>query len=116
MDWNYLFTSFEGRINRQPFWIGGLILWAIQTVAAGVLIGLLGETLGNALFGLLSLILIYPSLAIGVKRWHDHDKSGWWLLILLIPLVGVIWYLVVCGFMRGTVGANRFGPDPLGGS
>jgi uncharacterized membrane protein YhaH (DUF805 family) len=116
MDWTYLFTSFEGRISRQPFWIGVLILWVIQMVAAAVTFGLFGENLGNILFSVISLVMIYPSLAVGVKRWHDHDKSGWWMLILLIPLVGAIWYLVVCGFMRGTDGANRYRPDPLGGS
>ncbi len=116
MDWNYLFTSFEGRINRQPFWIGTIILWVINWVAAGIFFGLFGENIGNILYGIVALIMVYPSLAIGVKRWHDRGKSGWWMLIVLVPLVGAIWYLIECGILRGTEGENRFGPDPLGGA
>lgn len=48
-----------------------------------------------------------------IKRWHDLDKSGWWVLINFIPIVGGLWCLVECGFLKGTVGPNRFGPDPL---
>ena len=53
------------------------------------------------------------SLAADVKRYHDVDKSGWWVLILLVPVVGFVWFLIECGFQRGTSGPNRFGPDPL---
>jgi len=49
-----------------------------------------------------------------VKRYHDRDKSGWWILILFIPLVGFIWFLIELGCLPGTPGPNRFGPDPLG--
>jgi len=58
-------------------------------------------------------VLIWPMLAGQVKRWHDHDKSGWWFLIGFVPIIGPIWSLVMIGFLRGTVGPNRFGPDPL---
>ncbi|WP_436642307.1 DUF805 domain-containing protein [Microbaculum sp. FT89] len=113
MDWNYLFTSFEGRISRQPFWIGAVLLWVINWVAAAILYGLFGEGFANILFTIVSLVLLYPSLAVGAKRWHDRDKSAWWLLIVLIPVVGALWYLIECGFLRGTEGENRYGPDPL---
>ena len=49
------------------------------------------------------------------RRWHDRDKSGWWTLIGLIPVVGAIWILVECGCLKGSDGPNRFGADPLGG-
>ena len=66
-----------------------------------------------------SLVLLIPcyiaylwfTLAIGVKRLHDIDKSGWYLLILLIPIVNFIWALYML-FADGTVGPNRFGADP----
>ena len=72
-------------------------------------------------FLLFSLINIIPCIAIAVRRLHDHNKSGWFYLLVIvlsaIPLIGLIvsigWLVFMC--MRGTVGENRFGPDPLGG-
>ena len=59
----------------------------------------------------------YDILVIGgginAKRYHDRDRSGWWLLLILIPLLGPLWLIVVLGFLKGTEGENRFGPDPL---
>ena len=63
---------------------------------------------------MIALAILYPSLAVAAKRFHDRDKSGWWILILFIPIIGFIWYLVELGFLPGTPGPNRFGPDPLG--
>ena len=62
---------------------------------------------------LLWLSMLWPALAIYAKRWHDRDKSGWWTLITLVPLVGPIWATVECGFLPGTVGQNRFGQPPM---
>ena len=62
--------------------------------------------------GLFALLALYPSIAVSVKRCHDRDRSGWFLLIGLIPLVN-LWVLVELGFLRGTTGENRFGSDPL---
>ena len=53
------------------------------------------------------------SIAVAVKRYHDRNKSGWWVLIVLVPVIGGLWYLIECGFLRGTVGPNNYGPDPL---
>ena len=115
MDWNYLLTSFEGRINRQPFWMATLVLVVINIIASVVITALFGDsTLVQLLQFLVALALLYPSLAVAAKRWHDRDKSGWWTLIVLIPLVGPLWYVIECGFLRGTDGPSRFGPDPLG--
>jgi uncharacterized membrane protein YhaH (DUF805 family) len=60
--------------------------------------------------GIFSLAVIYPSIIVYIKRWHDRDKSGWWTLILLIPVVGAIWFVIAQGFLAGTPGPNRFGP------
>ncbi|MAD39833.1 MAG: hypothetical protein CMO30_03750 [Tistrella sp.] len=68
---------------------------------------------GGLFSGLFSLAAIWPSLAIGARRCHDRGRSGWFQLIMLIPLIGWIWLLVEIGFLRGTEGPNRFGPDPL---
>ena len=61
---------------------------------------------------LLSLLMLWPSLAVCAKRWHDVDKSAWWILISLVPFVGGIIALVFNGFIPGTPGTNRFGPPP----
>ena len=119
MDWKYLLTSFEGRINRAKFWaaigvfivigIIGLILDSILgtriTLASGGQIGIIGI--------IISLASIYFAFAVYAKRWHDRDKSGWWSLIGLVPIIGGIWMLVELGILEGTRGANQYGPDPL---
>ena len=56
--------------------------------------------------------MLWVSLAVSVKRWHDRDMSGWWILSGLVPLIGGIVAIIQTGFLRGTVGDNRFGPDP----
>ncbi|MDT7577550.1 MAG: hypothetical protein QOH17_3883, partial [Pseudonocardiales bacterium] len=72
-------------------------------VAFSASLGLLG--------GLYSLAVLLPSLAVGVRRLHDTDRSGWWLLIGLIPIIGGI-VLLVFFVLEGTRGPNRFGADP----
>lgn len=67
---------------------------------------------GGPLSMIWSLLNLLPSIAAGIRRLHDTDRSGWWLFIALIPLVGFI-LLIVWYATKGTAGANRFGPDPL---
>jgi uncharacterized membrane protein YhaH (DUF805 family) len=105
MDWQKLFLSLDGRISRQPFWIGMLVLVVVNVVA--------GAVLGRFLSTLVGIALIYPSVCVSVKRWHDRGKSGWWVLIGLIPVIGWIWTLVECGFLPGTGGTNEYGSDPM---
>lgn len=120
--------SFRGRISRSSFWLSYVLVYLlIMVVMVALDITLLGVTFDAQAqpygagqmppIGLFStvagLLLIWPMLAGQVKRWHDHDKSGWWVLIGFVPIIGPIWTLVVVGFLRGTVGPNRFGPDPL---
>jgi uncharacterized membrane protein YhaH (DUF805 family) len=103
--------SYEGRINRQRYWAFTLVYIAAYVVAM-----IIDAVLGNQI-GIVSLLFvlaaIYPSICVTIKRWHDRDKSGWWILINLIPIVGAIWSLIECGFLKGTEGANRYGDDPL---
>jgi uncharacterized membrane protein YhaH (DUF805 family) len=125
-----LFTSFAGRSNRQPFWLGLLVLIIVSTILQFILFGIFGTSMmsqpsddpavameamkGMMLpLGILLLITLWPTLALYAKRWHDRDKSGWWSLIMLIPIIGGIWMLIELGFLRGTDGPNRFGPDPI---
>ena len=132
MDWKYLLTSFEGRISRQPFWLSILALLIVEWIVMIVLSMALGTSMmGNIDPGMppeeaaamvwksmipiiiVSLLFLYPALAIYAKRWHDRGKSGWWTLIVLVPLIGSIWMLVECGFLRGTEDPNQYGNDPL---
>lgn len=104
--------SFKGRINRKPFWMFGLavVLGSIITTVIDMAILDQETEVASIIF---ILIILWPSLAIQVKRWHDRDKSGWWVLIAYIPIIGIIWALVENGFLSGTEGSNRFGDDPL---
>ena len=65
-----------------------------------------GIGLFSSIFALFSLI---PAIIVHIKRFHDRDKSGWWVLIVLIPIIGAIWLLIELGFLKGTLGPNRFG-------
>jgi uncharacterized membrane protein YhaH (DUF805 family) len=115
MDWKYLFTSFEGRIGRQAYWTGVVVFIGLGMIAS-ILDWILGAQIngGIGLIGtIVSIAMIYPAIALYAKRWHDRNKSGWWTLIGLIPIIGAIWMLVELGFLRGTAGSNDYGPDPL---
>ncbi len=126
MNFQHLFLSFEGRTRRLHFWIGLIILWVVQSVVLSVTLGgafaaaamthNYGAVFaGPALIGwLICLALIYPALALQVKRWHDRGKSGWMVLVALIPLIGAFWVLIECGFLDGTPGDNAYGPSPKG--
>jgi uncharacterized membrane protein YhaH (DUF805 family) len=116
MDWKYLLTSFEGRIGRQQMWMGIIVLMVVSLIATvlDMLFGTMDQETGIGIIsGLVTLISIYPAVALYAKRWHDRGKSGWWTLIIFVPLIGFIWWLVECGFLRGTEGPNQYGPDPV---
>lgn len=130
------FTSFQGRIPRKTFWLALIVMIVITWILEIILFSIFGVSMMSmdpnatpeaqaaaaeqAMSGMaiplviLILITIWPSLAIYAKRWHDRDKSGWWTLIGLVPIIGGLWMLIELGFLRGTEGPNRFGPDPIG--
>jgi uncharacterized membrane protein YhaH (DUF805 family) len=111
-DLRALLLGFAGRLPRKAFWLYGVIGLSVAQFLIYALLGIAGMRERTADV-LAALVIAWPSLAISVKRWHDRDKSGWWMLINLVPVVGLVWTLVECGALRGTVGANRFGADPL---
>lgn len=126
-DWKWLLFSFDGRITRGEYWKGSILAGlALGAILLALLIplgmsGLLKSSDSGAPSILLMAIavvfavpFIWLSLAIGVKRWHDRGKSGWWTLIAVVPYIGSIWSFVECGCLRGTPGPNPYGPDPLG--
>lgn len=105
--------SLRGRVPRKVWW-----LYAVAgPIGVGALVTALLRIMG---FGAqqaeewVNMLLLWPVLAVSVKRWHDRDKSGWWVLVALLPLVGWLWALIDNGLRRGTVGHNRFGEDLTG--
>jgi uncharacterized membrane protein YhaH (DUF805 family) len=102
------YATFSGRARRKEYWM--FILFYIITYIALLLIDVLIGT-GGILCGLFALGTLLPSLAVGARRLHDINKSGWWQLLYLIPFGGlVVLYFLVS---KGTEGENRFGSDPL---
>ena len=108
----WLLFSFRGRIPRLAYWAASLV----------ILIAYCGGTLAATRFikdlevqqlvtGLMSLPLLWTSLAIQIKRWHDRDKSGWWFFICFIPIIGGLWTFIELGFCRGTYGPNSYGDE-----
>jgi len=104
--------SFEGRISRKQYWLFNLVFIVGLAITGVISVITMGEP-NDVAFVLFILIIIWPMFAMQVKRWHDRDKSGWWVLIGIIPVLGPIWALVENGFLAGTEGNNRFGSNPL---
>ena len=108
------YAVFQGRARRKEFWyfvLFNLIVTLVLTVV-DVSGGMFEDDLGVGLLqGLYSLAILIPSLAVTVRRLHDTERSGWWMLIGLIPLVGSIWLLVLL-VLDGDSGSNRYGADP----
>ncbi len=104
------YAVFTGRSRRTAYWMFVLfniiISLALQFIDAAI-----GD--GGLLNGLYSLAVLVPAIAVTVRRLHDTDRSGWWILIGLIPLIGAI-VLIVFAAQDSTPGPNRFGPNPKG--
>ena len=105
--------GFRGRIPRKTYWLYGVLGMIGFAFVTGALLAIAGVP-ENVASLVPNLLILWPSFAISIKRWHDRDKSGWWVLINFIPLIGWIWALVQNGFLRGTEGPNRFGADLTG--
>ena len=98
------YATFTGRSPRSEYWFFFLFTWVIQAVA--------GLVLSHTLVSIVSLALLLPSLAVAARRMHDIDRSGWWILIVLIPVIGwIFWLIWAC--TAGDRHENRFGRDPL---
>jgi uncharacterized membrane protein YhaH (DUF805 family) len=102
------YVNFSGRACRSEYWYWVLFV-ILADIVAGIIDYLLGMQIVSSLFGLVTLL---PGIAVSIRRLHDLDRTGWWILLALIPLIGwiilLIWYI-----SKGTDGPNRFGPDPL---
>jgi uncharacterized membrane protein YhaH (DUF805 family) len=115
-DFGDLLFEFDERINRAEFWLGTAVVWGVFFV--GGLVAIFVAVIADEILGALLVLLLFASvtwmsLAVSVKRWHDRDKSGWWVFIALIPIVGLLWAIIETGFLKGVSGRNEYGPDPL---
>jgi uncharacterized membrane protein YhaH (DUF805 family) len=105
------YVNFSGRASRSEYWY-----WVLFAVLVAIVAGILDraifpDTETPPLGSVTSVILFLPGLAVGVRRLHDIDRNGWWVLIAL-TIVGII-PLIIWDCTKGTAGPNRFGPDPL---
>lgn len=108
------YATFSGRARRSEYWYF-VLFNIIFGIVAAILDNVLGITFEGSAYGpiysLYHLAVFVPSLAVTVRRLHDVGKSGWFLLILLIPIIGVIWFLILM-VTDGNPGENKYGPNP----
>jgi uncharacterized membrane protein YhaH (DUF805 family) len=110
------YAVFSGRSRRMEYWY-----FVLFNLIVFIVLGLIDTLLGTfnvvqgvgLLSGIYSLAVIIPTLAVTVRRLHDIDRTGWWIFINLIPLIGTI-VLLVFALTPGTLGSNRYGSDPKG--
>lgn len=123
MDWMLMpyrrYADFSGRSQRKEYWMFMLLFLIVYAVGFTIMLGggFGGDQpgplfwVGGVLVGLFVIASFIPSIAVQVRRFHDQDKSGWFVLLNFVPYVGGIIVLVfMC--IEGTRGPNRFGPDP----
>lgn len=104
------YVRFEGRASRAEYWWWQLFLVLATLLVGGVAWGV--DPLGQPV-GLVGLLLFLPTLAVAVRRLHDTDRSGWYILVALVPVIGGL--ILLCWYLSPeTPGPNRFGPDPRG--
>ncbi len=101
------YANFNGRSSRAEFW-----WWLLAYFLAAVVLAFIGGVLNlNFLPSLLALALLVPNIAVSVRRFHDIGMTGWWALIFIIPLVGLI--AMIYFFIKPSVGPNEYGEGPL---
>lgn len=108
------YADFEGRARRMEYWMFTLVNFIIAMVLYVPALYLMMDSENPAflsIYMIYSLAVLVPSIAVSVRRLHDIGKSGWYILVSLIPLVGAIWLLVLL-FTDSQAGPNEFGPNP----
>lgn len=106
------YAVFDGRATRPEFWWFTLINAIIQTLVLIVFAAVAGLKAGQTAQSLYGLALLLPSLGVSIRRLHDTNHSGWWVLIGLIPIIGWVWIIVLLA-TASDPGTNRYGP-PVG--
>ena len=112
-NWKTFLLSTEGRTPRCDYWLGLTVPYVGLTIVAGILDAILIQMIGfGFVTALFALAFVYPSIVVAIKRCHDRGRSGWFLLLFLLPFVN-FWAMIEIAFLRGTVGPNNYGPDPI---
>lgn len=129
---DFLFSA-NGRISRAKFWsaliyyiVGTLIVTALFYVLWMIVPGTIADDGSFSVTGVAAIpyvvlsiaylaAMVWSGVCIGVKRYHDRGKSGVWILIQFVPVIGALWYFIEAGCLRGTLGPNRYGADPVAG-
>lgn len=107
----HIFLSVKGRVSRRTFWLYGVLALLGLGLLCTALLGIAGVEQGRIEI-IVNLLLVWPAIAVSAKRWQDRNRSPWWVLITLIPVIGWAWALIDNGFVPGTPGPNRFGEGP----
>lgn len=107
------YVKYSRRAARSEYWFWFLFAFLVAIAASLIDTFLIGSGQGPV-YTITGLALFLPGLAVGIRRLHDRDRRGWWMFIVLIPIVGII-ILIVWLVSVGTAGPNRFGPDRLAG-
>ncbi len=103
--------SFKGRISRSTYWCF-LVPYLIIVIVLSAMVGGILNPDKNGFFFIFLIISCISTFAVGTKRLHDSNRSGWFMLIAFIPIIAFLWLLIL-GFIKGTSGNNLYGPDPL---
>ncbi len=107
----WLVLGLDGRISRRTWWLWGVAV----PLGLGLYLTVVLRVAGLPAHGTevaVNLLLLWPTIAVSVKRWHDRNKNGWWVLAALIPVIGWLWVLIENGMLRGDAASNRFGEPP----
>ncbi|MFF4423132.1 DUF805 domain-containing protein [Streptomyces sp. NPDC001549] len=102
------YAVFSGRARRQEYW-----MFFLFNMAAAIILMILDGVLGTSpvLYSIYVVAVLLPNLGVTIRRLHDTGKSGWWILINLVPFVGFIWFIVLVA-TAGQQQQNQYGPDP----
>lgn len=102
------YVKFDGRASRPAFW-----WWVLFVILVSIAANIIDLAIGTPVFtALVGLGLLLPGLSVSIRRLHDTNRTGWWILIYLIPLIGLI-VLLVFYLQQGDPGENRYGPPPV---
>jgi uncharacterized membrane protein YhaH (DUF805 family) len=107
------YVGFSGRAPRSEYWYWTLFVILVSIVASILDVAIFPFHQLSPLSTIASIVLLLPGIAVGARRLHDMDHTGWWLLIMLTGIGAFVLLIWFC--FRGTEGPNRFGPDPLAG-
>ena len=114
------FFNWKGRIGRKHFWFGHIGLAVVSNIIMAILANYFkienlfsDSIIGLILFWTTMVIFLFAGFCLDIKRYHDRGKSGHWLWLYLIPIIGAIWILIELGFLKGTKGSNKYGEDTL---